>query len=305
METGQKEIAANFSVVIATLNRGEDLGALLLQLAEMQKVEVIVVDQTEGYPVEIQQQLEQLIKSNANFSYYKLQEKSASNARNFGVNKASGEYIFFIDDDVILPEDYFTKYFDYIQANYKVDAVAGMVLGLDKAINYSLSKIYHNKYFGHLFRPVNYAYPLTTSDLGTCNMLIKKDVFLQLAGFDTTLLRFEDSDFSTRFLKAGHISHYEPDLFLIHKLTSTGAVRNLTGLVKSEAYWEQCFYLVLKNFGLKNGRGLLYYYVKPQIISRRLVLNPLQYITGLGKLYKGYLLAKNKLNLAGASARHE
>jgi len=302
MEAGEEQITSDFSVVIATLNRGEDLNALLLQLTEMQKAEVIVVDQTEEYPAEIQQQLDQHINANTNFFYFKLQQKSASNARNFGVNKASGKYIFFIDDDVILPEDYFTKYFNYIQANPIVDAIAGMVLGLDKAINYSLAKIYYNQYFGHLFRPVNYAYPLTTSDLGTCNMLIKKSIFTQLGGFDTTLLRFEDSDFSTRFLKAGYVSHYEPDLFLIHKLTSTGAVRNLTGLVKSEAYWEQCFYLVLKNFGLKNGRGLLYYYVKPQIISRRLVLNPLQYITGLGKLYKGYLLAKNKLNLA---AGHE
>jgi len=286
----------HISVVIATLDRGEDMVSLLGQLAELEKLEIIIVDQTETYTDEIQQKIENLVNSNPNFFYYKLEQKGAGNARNFGVQKSSGSHILFIDDDVVLPDDFFTKYLNYAGEMGNIDATAGMVLGLDGSVNIYLSKIFYNKYYGYLFRPVNYAYPLQPSDLGTCNMLIKKDVFLKLGGFDTKLLRLEDSDFSTRFLKAGFLSRYEPELFLIHKLTPTGAVRHLTGLYKSEVYWKQCFYLVVKNFGLYKGRGLLYYYIKPHIATKRLLKNPLNLFFAVKNVCKGYLMAKKELN---------
>ena len=283
------------SVIIATLDRGEDLIALLNQLAEEKKLEVIVVDQTEKHADEHQQKLNGLFKNNNNFHNYRLDLKNVSNARNFGVQKSSGNYLLFIDDDVTLPDGYITRFANFAGENQNIDAVAGMVLGLDLSINYTLSKEFYNKQYGRMFKPLNYGYKLTDSDLPSGNLLIKKTVFQSLQGYDTNLLRFEDSDFAMRFFKAGFKSCYEPELYLIHKATPTGSARKSIDLNKSDVYWEQCFYLILKNFGLYKGRGLLWYYLRRRVINRPTLKKPAQFAIAISKVYAGYFLARNKI----------
>ena len=285
----------SISVIIATLDRGEDLIMLLDQLSEEKKMEVIVVDQTDIYADEHQQKLTGLFNNNPNFHYYKLELKNVSNARNFGVQKSSGNYLLFIDDDVTLPDDYINKFANFAGENQNMDAVAGMVLGLDLNINYSLSKEFYNKHYGRMFKPLNYGYKLTDSDLPSGNLLIKKTAFNSLNGYDTNLLRFEDSDFAMRFFKAGLKSCYEPDLYLIHKATPTGSARKSIDLNKSDVYWEQCFYLILKNFGLYKGRGLLWYYLRRRVINRPTLTKPGQFAAAVSKVYNGYFAAKRKI----------
>ncbi|RZL45429.1 MAG: hypothetical protein EOO93_26900, partial [Pedobacter sp.] len=79
----------SISVVIATLNRGKDLVCLLQQIESFQTKphEIIVVDQSESYPLEIKQQLNEILLSSS-INYQKIEIKGAAAARNFGVGIA-------------------------------------------------------------------------------------------------------------------------------------------------------------------------------------------------------------------------
>jgi len=293
---------ASVAVIIATLDRGPDLIHVLEQITIVpEKMEVIIVDQTVQHDDLIYKKLNTLVDHNSNFYYYKQIEKNTSIARNFGAKQADADYLIFIDDDVIIEPDFFTKYINYISENSSVDAIAGMVLNIDNTREYSLPQLYKNKYIGHLFRPMNYAYKIEESDLGTCNMLIKKSVFTELDGFDPQLLRLEDSDFATRFLKAGYKSVYDPGIFLIHKGTPTGASRHLTSPGKTDVYWAQCFYMVMKNFGLSRGWRFIYYYAKPYIIRKGIFIRPKNYFLEINKIFKGYLMARKTLSESSSS----
>lgn len=289
----------SISLVIATLNRGEDILSILNQIAvlESKPTEIIVIDQSEDYPILIKTSLEEIIHDkNLNIKYHKIKIKSASYARNYGVSIATCDFIIFIDDDVIIPNDFFEKYLASINLDY--DAIAGKVLGLDEETNYSLPKQFIDKNVGFLFRPMNYGISMNNSDLGTCNMLIKKAVFQKLNGFDENLQRLEDSDLATRFLKNRFKSYYDPSISLIHKFTTTGAARNITRNVKpyqSRAYWEQYFYFTIKNFGIYKGKTFILYYLKSNFLIKGYLIRPKRLFFALRELYYGYKIANQKL----------
>lgn len=290
----------SISVVIATLNRGKDLVSLLQQIESFQTKphEIIVVDQSESYPLEIKQQLNEILLSRS-INYQKIEIKGAAAARNFGVGIALSEYIIFIDDDVILTLDFFEKYLSAINSDLDFDAIAGKVLGLDKKTSYSLPKEFNDQHFGFMFRPMHYGYPLEHSDLGTCNMMIKKSVFKELGGFDENLKRLEDSDFSFRFLKNNYKSYYDPSISLLHKFSLYGAARdiatNQNRQYPSKEYWQQYFYYVIKNSTIIEGKTFLLFYLKPVFIKKGMLLRPLRLFYALKAVYIGYHNAKQIL----------
>lgn len=291
----------SISLVIATLNRGEDIVSILSQIKilETKPTEIIVIDQSEDYPLSIKTRLETILQDRSlNIKYHKITTKRASFARNYGVSIATCKFIIFIDDDVIIPNDFFEKYLALINSGLNYDAIAGKVLGLDEETNYNLPKQFNDKNVGFLFRPMNYGKPLNTSDLGTCNMMIKKSVFEKLNGFDENLQRLEDSDLATRFLKSGFKSYYDPTISLIHKLTLTGAARNVTLNTKpyqSRTYWEQYLYFTIKNFGLYKGKTFLLFHLKYNFPIKVYLIRPKRLFCALRELYYGYKLAQHRL----------
>lgn len=68
------------------------------------------------------------LHSEINWNYTQIDQGGVSNARNLGLNKASGDYITFIDDDDYVSMDYLEAMFDVVKQGYT--AVAKIV-GLD------------------------------------------------------------------------------------------------------------------------------------------------------------------------------
>ncbi|MBI4398935.1 MAG: glycosyltransferase [Candidatus Omnitrophica bacterium] len=92
------------SVVIPTLNRPGFLKNTLESLKRQTRLpdEVIVVDQsTDG-------ETEKIVREYG-YSYVFQAEKSCARARNRGLRQAAGNFISFVDDDVVLHDDYFEK----------------------------------------------------------------------------------------------------------------------------------------------------------------------------------------------------
>jgi GT2 family glycosyltransferase len=90
------------SVIVPTYNREGILVATLRYLAQQDypRFEIIVVDQTRTHEPETVIQLNKLIQAGT-IRYFRLDQPSLPNARNFGTQQAKGEIVLFVDDDII------------------------------------------------------------------------------------------------------------------------------------------------------------------------------------------------------------
>ena len=90
------------SIIIPTYGRVNKILRAIESALVDSSFEVIVVDDNgkgSEHQLNTQQVLSEL-NSNENFSYYPLENNSgAGTARNYGVDKAKGKYITFLDDD--------------------------------------------------------------------------------------------------------------------------------------------------------------------------------------------------------------
>ncbi len=120
------------SVIIATLNRPEDLRRALTSLALQTGPvdQILVVDQstderTKNVVVEMKERYSPALKG---ISYHFLAERSAVKARNFGIKNSDFEIISFVDDDAELFPDYFEKVKKYFIKNPSLGALGGSVV---------------------------------------------------------------------------------------------------------------------------------------------------------------------------------
>jgi glycosyltransferase involved in cell wall biosynthesis len=118
------------SVVIPTMNRAQDLKNALESIMRqtMLPTEVIVVDQS------VDGRTKQVISEMAarytaiHFEYAYQKEKSTVKARNRGIALAKSDVVCFIDDDIVLFEDYFEQINRYFEENPAVGGLMGNVV---------------------------------------------------------------------------------------------------------------------------------------------------------------------------------
>ncbi|MBI2251431.1 MAG: glycosyltransferase [Armatimonadetes bacterium] len=198
------------SVVIATLGRNE-IERLLDSLEGQNfqdKFEVIIVGEEES-----------LRFKNFSFKvkYLKRLKSGAAAARNAGVENSQGEFILFLDDDLIAEENLFAEHLNFL----KDKAVSG-VLGDIKNENSSggiftdflIERDLQNSYQGIDAQDVSYDY------FYTGNISLRKKVFLASGGFDEdfNVYGYEDLELGYRLNKLGFKIKYNPQAKGTHLL---------------------------------------------------------------------------------------
>ena len=184
------------------------------------KREIIIVDQKA--PDEVGECFKRL----PNIQYFNLETPGMVAARNFGITQAKYEIILFVDDDIKpdlnLIDGHLSAY-----TEEQVGGVAGrileencnnIVLHVDPR---SLDPIHGWKYthFDHLDS-------IDVMTVRGCNMSFRKELLLQIGGFDTNLLTFrDDSDVSFRIRALGYRIAFEPTAELLHLSASSGGTR--------------------------------------------------------------------------------
>jgi glycosyltransferase involved in cell wall biosynthesis len=104
------------SVIVSAFNRLEALkmclNALLHQTIELEKYEIILVDDcsTDG----TKEYVSQIINRESNIKYIRHQvNQGLASARNSGIINAKGEYIIFLDCDIVPESDFIEKFLSY------------------------------------------------------------------------------------------------------------------------------------------------------------------------------------------------
>jgi mycofactocin system glycosyltransferase len=207
------ETLPSISIIIPVFNRAEDISACLDSLLILDypkdKLEIIVVDDasTDDTPVAASHYPVQLIRNAEN--------RQAPYCRNLGAEKARGDILAFIDSDCRADRTWLRELVPAFK-DLKIAAVGGMV------------ESYYNT------RPLDrYEQVRSSLKMGvwpkrsannnpffyvpSCNLLVRRDIFLQTGGFNESLAVGEDVDLCWRIHNFGSNIDYLPNGRVFHK----------------------------------------------------------------------------------------
>lgn len=132
-----------FSVIIAVYQREDELSELLTSLSDQtdKHFEVLVID--DGSPAPLENIVEEF-KSALNIHYFYKPNSGPAKSRNFGMERASGNYFIFLDSDTLVPERYIEIVRKALNENYTdifggPDGADESFTDLQKAISFSMT----------------------------------------------------------------------------------------------------------------------------------------------------------------------
>ena len=202
-----------FSLIVPVYNRADEVKALLESLARQDDkgYQCIIVEDGSPEPCEsVCREFEDRFE----LRYYFKENEGRSIARNYGMDRADGDYYVFVDSDCVLPPDYFSSLRKALsetpaQCFGGPDAAHESFSPLQKAINFAMTSF------------------LTTGGIRggkvqlekfvprTFNMGFSKEVYDKVGGFREMFS--EDIDMSTRIRQAGYQPVLLRDVKVYHK----------------------------------------------------------------------------------------
>ncbi|MFM2136307.1 MAG: hypothetical protein RL021_1707 [Bacteroidota bacterium] len=194
------DTSIRLSLIIPVYNRPSEVDELLDSLCRqtVKDFEVVIVE--DGSSVKCEEVVERF-SSLLDLKYFYKPNSGPGQSRNYGAERASGNYVVFLDSDCVIPP----AYVEVVQSRLKrdfVDAFGGPDMAdkgfsdLQKAINHSMTSFLTTGGIRGGGEKLDKFYPRSF------NMGFSKDVFEKTKGF--SVMRFgEDIDMSIRILKCG------------------------------------------------------------------------------------------------------
>lgn len=252
---------SSLSLIIPVYNAAATLEACLTSvISSLVPIQVIVVDDgstdatcsiARRFPCEV-------LHTNRN--------TGAAAARNRGARAASGDILFFLDGDMLMERDTAARILEIFRADPSLDALFGSYQ--KETVPKNFVSVYKNLL--HHYTHQNSAPTAATfcSGFGA----VRRDVFLELNGFDESQQALEDIEFGYRLYRSGHQIRLIKDLQFTHLKTYT-----LAGLVRSDMLnraipWTR---LMLKQHIFRNDLNTKSNNVASVLLAYLLVLAPL------------------------------
>lgn len=203
-----------YSIIIPVYNRPDEIYELLESLTKQTytNFEVLIVeDGSEKNSKDVVDEFSEQL----NIRYYYKENSGQGFSRNYGFERAKGDYFVVFDSDCIIPEHYF-KTIDQFLSQNSVDAWGGpdrahpSFTPLQKAINFSMTSFLTTGGIRGLKKNLGGFHPRSF------NMGISCEVFQKTGGYRITRMG-EDLEFSMRIIKSGFTSVLIEDAFVYHK----------------------------------------------------------------------------------------
>ena len=194
-----------FSLVIPTLGRTLELQTMLASLNQQgpADIELIVADQNDDDRVA---PLLALMDRRIKVQHLRLNRKSLSNARNEGLERASGVFVAFPDDDCWYPAGLLPKIEAWFGANPAYDVLA---VGADDEAGLASG----NRWFQDRcdIRPLN---SLRTTFANA--LFLRRNAIPHNIRFDESMASSEETDFILRLLKLGVRGRFDRSMHVGH-----------------------------------------------------------------------------------------
>ncbi|MBQ7540380.1 MAG: glycosyltransferase [Bacteroidaceae bacterium] len=203
-----------YSFIIPVYNRPDEVDELLQSLCEqrVKDFEVVVVEDGSSLPCE---DIVQKYSGRLDVKYFSKPNSGPGQTRNYGVERAMGDYVLILDSDVIVPSSYLEAIETELAAA-DCDAFGGpdrahpSFTPVQKAINYAMTSFFTTGGIRGGKKKMDKFYPRSF------NMGVRRQAYQALGGFSR--MRFgEDIDFSTRIFKANMRCRLFPEAWVWHK----------------------------------------------------------------------------------------
>ena len=204
-----------FSIIIPLYNRPQEINELLLTLTRQTytQFEVLIIE--DGSKEDARDIVEKY-SNKLDIRYFYKENEGQGFSRNYGFERAKGDYFVVFDSDCLIPSGYLETVKNYLY-EYDLDAYGGpdaahtSFTPVQKAISYSMTSPFttggirgNKKRLGGQFHPRSF------------NMGISREVWERTGGFILTRLG-EDIEFSIRIHKAGFKIGLIPTAVVYHK----------------------------------------------------------------------------------------
>lgn len=204
-----------YSVIVPVFNRPDECDELLDSLTRqsVKDFEVVIVEDGSQVPCE---DVVKKYSDRLRVRYFAKPNSGPGQTRNYGVERAEGEYVLVLDSDVVLPDGYMAAVDAELEAQGRPEAFGGPDRAHDsftpvqKAINYGMTSFFTTGGIRGGKAKLDKFFPRSF------NMGIRRDVYTELGGFSK--MRFgEDVDFSYRLVESGARCRLFPSAWVYHK----------------------------------------------------------------------------------------
>ena len=203
-----------YSLIVPVYNRPDEVDELLESLCgqTVKAFEVIIVE--DGSTRDCRAVVEKY-QDRLDVKYFAKPNSGPGQSRNYGAERAQGEYLIVLDSDVVLPRAYIKEVSRELEqapteAFGGPDRAHDSFTPVQKAISYSMTSFFTTGGIRGGKKKLDKFFPRSF------NMGIRRDVYKQLGGFSK--MRFgEDIDFSYRIVEAGYSPRLFPEAWVWHK----------------------------------------------------------------------------------------
>lgn len=204
-----------FSVIIPVFNRPDELRELLESLTKQtyQNFDVLVI---EDGSTNTAAEVVAAFANRLTIQYYVKENSGQGFTRNYGFERATGDYFVIFDSDALIPPHYFRVVNEQVIAR-GLDAYGGPdrahadFTPIQKAISYSMTSPFttggirgSKKNLGGTYHPRSF------------NMGLSRKVWEQIGGYKLSRMG-EDIEFAIRIIENGFKTGLIPDAFIYHK----------------------------------------------------------------------------------------
>ncbi|WP_224995144.1 glycosyltransferase family 2 protein [Cesiribacter sp. SM1] len=203
-----------YSIIIPVYNRPEELDELLESLSRQRytNFEVLVVEDGSSRPAK---HIAEKWAAKLTIRYFSKENTGQGFSRNFGFERAQGEYLVVFDSDCLIPEHYFEAVEAHLQQE-PLDAWGGPdrahsgFTDMQKAISYSMTSPFTTGGIRGGKKRIGAFHPRSF------NMGISRRVWEQTQGYIITRMG-EDIEFSIRINSMGFKTGLIPEAYVYHK----------------------------------------------------------------------------------------
>ncbi|MFA5248481.1 MAG: glycosyltransferase family 2 protein [Patescibacteria group bacterium] len=233
------------SVVIPTYNRKytiqRAINSILTQTYK--NWEIVIVD--DGSVDNTKEEIKQFL-NNSKIKYYHQKNSGVCSARNFGILKATGEYVSFLDsDDEYFPDRLEKQLYEMLKVN-AIFSLSNRLTAIEGKIDKKIKNIHNKNYFLSKLDVIKLNIPLSAT-----LMMFKKNKLGEIK-FEEDLPASNDFDFILRVLNKINVLFIKDNLNLIHKTLkieriSTNYTKKIKGFLIIENKIEKGEYLLNDN----------------------------------------------------------
>ncbi|MFV5689814.1 glycosyltransferase [Flavobacterium sp. ZT3R25] len=204
-----------FSLIIPVYNRPDEVDELLESLSRStynEIFEIVIIEDGSTVPCK---DIAQKYGDRLDISYYYKENSGPGDSRNYGMNKARGDYFIIFDSDCIIPEGYLIEVDTALKQNY-VDCFGGPDRALDsfsdiqKAINFAMTSFLTTGGIRGGSEKIDKFQPRSF------NMGLSRKAFEASKGFGN-IHPGEDPDLSIRLWNLGFETQLFPKAYVYHK----------------------------------------------------------------------------------------